>query len=385
MFVFMVFGLLSGVYLVINLVLPLVPIHTLIKTYIFQPILWGFVFLAIRRLPVYRPQAKINMRGTFTLLAFGIALVQIISAIIGGLFSGFGKNPASLTILGIITNIFFVGTMLVGIEMSRAWVVTTVSKRYSLVALIITAIFFSFISLPLNQIITFKMQIDSANIITSSWVPLLAENLLASLLVLIAGARASLAYRGLLAAFWWLCPILPDLSWGLKALIGAGVPIVGMVAVNSVYSARANRGKSKWKTSQATFPAGWVLTALACVIIVWFVMGVFPFKPSLIGSGSMTPLLATGDVVIIAKVPANAIKLGDVIEYRKDEHTNIVHRVISIDITNGGPVFVTKGDANNAPDDIHVLAENVNGKVVFNIRKVGMISIMLKNIFHVPD
>jgi signal peptidase len=385
MILYLLFGLLTGVYLVINLVFPHIPVHTLIKTYLFQPILWGCVILAVRRLPDYRPLGKINTRSTFYILALGIALAQIMSSIIGGLFSGFGKNPSSLTLLGIAENIFFVGTMLVAMELSRAWLVGAIGKKHSFVALIITAVFFSFISLPLNQIVNFKFQIESVNIITSSWVPLLAENLLASLLVMIAGARSSLAYRGLLAAFWWLCPILPDLTWGLKALIGVGVPIVGMAAVNSVYNARANRGKSKWKTSKAAFPTGWVVTTLVCVIIVWFVMGVFPFKPSLIGSGSMMPSIATGDVVIIAKVPANVIKLGDVIEYRKDERTNIVHRVISIDETGGTRTFVTKGDANNAPDDIHVLAENVNGKVVFNIRKVGMISIMLKNIFHVPD
>jgi len=381
MIVFLVLILLAIIYLVINLALPLIPISSLIRTYLIQPVLWGLVILSVRFLPGYRPQAKINARNNFIWLALGIAFAQVMLFIIGGLFSGFGKNPASHSLLGITENLFFVGAMLIGMELSRAWLVTRLGKRHSFVALTLTALFFTFIAIPLSQITNFKLQIESANIITSSWVPLLAENLLASLLVLIAGARASLAYRGLLAAFWWLCPILPDLSWGLKALIGAGVPIMGMALVNSFHTTKANRGKSKWKTRKAAFPVGWVVTTLACVFIVWFAVGVFPFKPSLIGSGSMSPLMETGDVVIVAKVPANSIKSGDIIEFRRDEHTNVVHRVISIDATGGKQTFTTKGDANAAPDDDKVIPENVIGKVVLNVRKIGLISIVLKRLF----
>jgi signal peptidase len=381
MSVFLVLGLLGAVYLAINLALPLLPVSTLVRTYFLQPVIWCSVILVVRFLPPYRPQAKISTRNGFVLLALGIAFTQVVLYGIGGLFSGFGQNPASRTLLGITENIFFVGAMLTGMELSRSWLVNRLGKRHSFMALTLTALFFTFISIPLSQVTGFKLQIESTNLVNSSWVPLLAENLLASLLVFIAGARASLACRGLLAAFWWLCPVLPDLSWGLKALIGAGVPIMGMALVYNEYSAQANRGKPKMKNRRAAFPAGLVVTALACVAIAWFAAGVFPFQPTLVGSGSMSPALDTGDVVIVAKAPAGSLKVGDIIEFRQDERTNIIHRVIGFDDAGGKAAYITKGDANTAPDVDGVIPENVIGKVVFNVPKIGMISIIVKNLF----
>jgi signal peptidase len=226
------------------------------------------------------------------------------------------------------------------------------------------------------------MQIQSANLVISSWVPLLAENLLASYLAMLAGARVSLAYRGLLAAFWWFCPILPNLNWSLKGLIGVAAPILGIIAVSSFYSAQTNRGKSRRKARKAAFPTGWIVTALACMVIIWFAVGVFPFQPSVVPSGSMIPVIYPGDVVIVAKTPAGAVKLGDIIEYRNvTENINIVHRVINVQGESPQRSFITKGDNNNAPDAQPVPEQNVIGKVILQIPKMGWISLFMKSLF----
>lgn len=366
----------------INLLLPIVPINALIKTFLFQPALWGLLILAMRFLPGYQTIARQSLRNSFLQIALGIGFLQVFLYIIGGLLSGFGKNPASITPLGITVNLFFVGSMLVGMEMSRAWLVTRLGKRHSFLALALVALIYTFVSIPLSQVTGFKMEIQSANLVISSWFPLLAENLIASLLAMLAGARASLSYRGLLAAFWWFCPVLPNLNWSLKGLIGVGVPILGMIAVSSFYSAKANRGKSRRWANTASFPTGWIVTALACVVIVWFAVGVFPFKPSVVPTGSMIPVINPGDMVIVAKTSGSNVKLGDIIEYRNvKEHINIVHRVIEVQGEDAQRFFITKGDNNNAPDIEPVPELNVVGKVVFNIPKVGWISIMIKNLF----
>lgn len=377
----LVLSLVITVYLVINLALPLVPIDPLIRSYVLQPLVWGLLILSFLFLPAWKPFARTSTWRTFIWLGLAIAFAQIFLYFIGGLFTGFGKNPSSITPLGITENLFFVGTMIVGMELGRTWLVTNLGKRHSFLALALVTILFTIVAIPLSQLTGFKFEVNSINLVTSSWVPLLAESLLASLLAMIAGARASIAYRGLLAAFWWLCPVLPDLSWGLKALIGAAVPIIGIMVVNSFFTERVSRIKSKRKVRKSYFPAGWIFASLCCVVLVWFVVGVFPFQPELVGSGSMTPVLRTGDVVIVAKVPASAVRVGDIIEYRKDENTNIVHRVINIDNSSGTETFTTKGDANSAEDENPVLAQNVVGKVVFDIPKVGWISIAIKQFF----
>jgi signal peptidase len=228
-----------------------------------------------------------------------------------------------------------------------------------------------------------KLQIGAVTQVNSVWLPLLCENLLASVLARLAGAKASLSYRAVLAAFWWFCPVLPDLSWALKGLIGAAVPIVGLMVVNGFHAAEANRGKPRRQAAKAAFPTGWVIATIGSVALVWFAVGLFPLQPTLVPSGSMIPVFYPGDVVIVAKAPATSVRLGDIIEYRNvKEKINIVHRVIEI---HGDPgqadYFITKGDNNSAPDVDPVTPEQVIGKVVFTVPKVGYVSIAVKQLF----
>jgi signal peptidase I len=371
---------LVAVYAVINVVFPLLPFDTALETYVLQPFLWLLVVLAVVLMPPYRTQAKLRIRNTFIWLGLGIALFQVVLYAIGGLFTGFGKNPASHTLTGIAETAFYMATMLLAVELSRAWLAARLGKRHSFIAVACLGVFFTFISIPTSQITGFTLEMQSTNIILSNWLPLLAENMLATMLVMLAGARASLAYRGLLAAFWWFCPVLPDLSWFFKALLGAGVPVMGMVTADTYYRMYSARLVARRKRESSALPISWIATALACVVIVWFAVGIFPFRPSVVGSGSMTPALHTGDMVVVVKVPAAQIKIGDIIEYRKDATTNIIHRVIDIDRSNG-LAFITRGDANNTADENPVDPENVIGRVLFNVPKVGWVSNWIKGYF----
>ena len=382
MITYLIIGMLAVVYLLINKALPLFPWNAMLKTYLLQPMLWLGVIAIIRWLPGYRPLGKINKKNDFILLGLGTAFVQVFLYIIGGLFSGFGKSPSSFTPLGIVENIFFVGAMLIGMEMSRAWLVTRFAKKHAFLVIILATLLFTFISLPLSQITGFQLRIESSNQVISSWLPLLAENLVASMLVMTAGASASLAYRGLLAAFWWLCPILPNLDWALKGLVGTVIPVIGIVVINDLYASQTSKVRSRKKMRSNALPTGWIFTAIGCVAIVWFATGVLPVKPSLVPSGSMVPVINPGDIVLTTAINTDAIKLGDIIEYKNSkENINIVHRVIEIGGDTDTRYFITKGDANNAPDADPVSPQAVLGKEIFIIPKVGLVSVAVKSIF----
>jgi hypothetical protein len=57
-------------------------------------------------------------------------------------------------------------------------------------------------------------------------------SLLSSYLALLGGPIASLAYRAPCQAFEWFSPILPDLSWGFKVLLGVAIPVFGFLYLN---------------------------------------------------------------------------------------------------------------------------------------------------------
>ena len=195
---FLLVGLLAAIYLIINMVLPHVGLNPQIATYLIQPLLWIILIVVVKILPGYRPLGKSSKKSVFVQFALGIAGIQILLYIIGGLFSGFGKSPSSFTLLGITENIFYVGTMLVGMELSRAWLVTRFGKKNTFMVIFLATLVFTIISIPLGQITGFQLRITSSNQVISSWLPLLAENMAASLLVLTGGASASLAFPSIM-------------------------------------------------------------------------------------------------------------------------------------------------------------------------------------------
>jgi len=374
----LVFGLLAAIYCLINLGLPRLPIDPFARTYVIQPILWGLLAWAIVVLPRYRTVGGLRVKAAIIQLALMIGFFQVLLYVIGGLFSGFGKSPYAFTPKSILTNLVFVGSMLVGVEFSRAWLVNRLGKKHTLQALIFVSVLYTLLSIPLARITGLTLDLGSISYMNSTVLPALAENLLASFLALMGGPLVAIAYRGILQAFWWFCPILPNLSWAFQGLIGTVVPIVGLVLANSL---RSWRRPGQAKRERGGSLAGWVVTTIIAVAIIWFAVGLFPVQPTTVISGSMRPTLDVGDVVIIAKVSADTVKPGDIIQFREAEGVTTVHRVVEIQESEGQRFFITKGDANSEPDTNPVLSANVVGKAVFDIPKIGWAAIAVKEFF----
>jgi signal peptidase I len=384
---FIIPGVVCLIYLVINLALPHVPIGSWTRTYLLQPLMWGalavYAWLAGRN-SANKTIGRLASGSSFMMLAVAVGMIQVVMYIAGGVITGFGRNPASMTVTGIITNLFFVGTALAAFEFSRAYLVGRLGHKKPFLAIALIAIFFTIASIPLSQMTGFAPRIESSNIVLSSWLPLLAENLFATALALTSGAPAALAYRGILAAFWWFCPVLPDLEWSLKGLIGVAAPLVGLVTANNHLTAWKNRGKPRKRVGAESLPAGWIVAALACVLVVWFVVGVFPWKPTLVGSGSMSPYMKTGDVVMVVKIDPAVVTVGDIIVFKQvegDNSINVMHRVIGTVDVAGKTCFVTKGDANNTEDPDPVDPSAVKGRVSAVIPKIGWVSVAIKSLF----
>jgi len=99
------------------------------------------------------------------------------------------------------------------------------------------------------------------------------------------------------------------------------------------------------------------------------------YKTYVVLSGSMAPAIRAGAVVMAASVPPGTLKVGDVIVYnRSDVAETVTHRII--DIPNGGdrPTFITKADAEPAPDTWTVqYAGNTAGKIVLSLPYAGYV------------
>ena len=116
-----------------------------------------------------------------------------------------------------------------------------------------------------------------------------------------------------------------------------------------------------------------IILLLSFFSYVWYqaYTGELQFKTVL--SGSMSPAINAGDVVLISKTNPEEIKEGDIITFREGK-TFITHRVIEI-VNNS---FRTKGDANEDPDMKIIKTEQIVGKVIFVIPFLGYLGYFVR-------
>lgn len=111
------------------------------------------------------------------------------------------------------------------------------------------------------------------------------------------------------------------------------------------------------------------------IFILWSfvpIEGNYTFR--IVQSGSMEPEIQTG--AVIATIPRTEYGVNDVVTFRGTDlnPTPTTHRIVGIEKGEGGPFFVTKGDANEDQDHRRISKEEVLGKVFLNVPFVGYVS-----------
>ncbi len=108
------------------------------------------------------------------------------------------------------------------------------------------------------------------------------------------------------------------------------------------------------------------------------------YNAYVIVSPSMVPTIKVMDAILIKR--ADEFKIGDVCTYfSKDPRwpgIMITHRIIGTDINeNGEKVYIFKGDANYSSDTLTVSKDQIYGKVIMKIPKIGYVQYFLSNAY----
>ena len=104
----------------------------------------------------------------------------------------------------------------------------------------------------------------------------------------------------------------------------------------------------------------------------------FGIKTFNIISGSMEPKININDIVITKEVDKSELIKGDIISFNLDGEI-ITHRITKIETKNGELIYTTKGDNNEVTDIEHVKYEQIEGKQIGVIPKLGIVLSILKN------
>lgn len=121
-----------------------------------------------------------------------------------------------------------------------------------------------------------------------------------------------------------------------------------------------------------------LLITLAVIIAFLLVgMKLFGLQIYTILSPSMEPKYPTGSIIYVKKVDTADLKVKDVVTYQLTDTMTATHRIIELvpDTENPDKVlYRTKGDNNDAPDEVLVESDRVLGKVVFGIPLLGFLA-----------
>lgn len=99
-------------------------------------------------------------------------------------------------------------------------------------------------------------------------------------------------------------------------------------------------------------------------------------------TGSMEPTIEVGDVILVADISAEDLKVDDIITYKStasdSEGMLITHRIIDINEEDG--MITTKGDANDVEDQ-PITSEQVYGKMTYKFVLISLLTKIIRNKF----
>lgn len=299
-----------------------------------------------------------------------------------GLFSGFVKSSYSLSFINIIKNTFPVIALILISELMR-YVLFNKTKR-NLPCLIIGCLLFVMVDVnTMVHIYDVKTALGITKMICLVVFPSITKNIFLTYLTMKVGYKNGIIYRLITEISTYLFPIFPDFGEYINVLLKTVLPIAIMARLNNMFNYYSVRKIKDSRYNNRKLVLYSVIT-FALLTIVLLTSGLFTYQALTIGSGSMSPAIEKGDVIILKGMKneeVRKIKKGDVLVYNHDNKI-IVHRVIKKS-NNGKTIsFKTKGDYNNAKDSWTVKQEDVIGIVKFRIRWVGMPTVALNELLN---
>ena len=370
--------LIITVYLLTNIIVPYTFTGNII--FLIDALLWAIPIAATILITKLTQTTMKRTDKTLIQLAAIIAVFQVFLAVFTAFFMGFGKNaniwtPTTLTI-------YFPYLLMpfLAMELSRAYLTKAVNRKESTLNLFLISLFYTLIlSATISGYTSLTTPLAISEFLIKTFIPTLAVSVLATYLANLGGFPANLIYMLIPTAFSWFSPILPNPPWTAQSIITVMAATIGFLIIDqTIITSPAKRIHPKILKKQKNQLTQWTAIILIGLVAVWSSTGLLGFTPTIIGSGSMQPTLNVGDITIIISAPVNTIAEGDIIQYRTAD-APIIHRVTDTYTSGGSRWFITKGDANNAPDPDPVGQDQVMGKAVFTIPQLGWVSITIKD------
>ena len=313
-----------------------------------------------------------------------LSCIHIIIFFYMGFILGFTKSPYKHNMLSIIKNTTLQIIPIVGIEVTRS--IIAIKNKKNKLALTIITILLLLLEIKYNTILElFSNKEELFKYICSTIIPLISYNILYTYLSLKGSYSLTLIYRIPKEVIILLLPILPNMNWFVTGAIGVLSPTI----IYGLFKYKFTKEKKDIRKNQETMISkiSFVSAVILSIILICFMLGLFPYEPIAILSDSMSPTYNRGDVIIFRKMSEEELKqipINTIIVYTI-ENKNIAHRIVNKKEEKNSVVYQTKGDNNNVADSNLIKIEQIKGVYMFHIKYIGFPSIWLNSYFNNGD
>ena len=358
------------------------------SAYVVPAIIWLLAAVILLKTTV---MVRNTVKDKLFMVLLTLLSLRFITDVITGLSFGFGLNLLSVSTTNIVINVLRTLPMIVALESLRTTLTFRIDKlrgsRKRVFLITLTTVAMALAYVPITRLLSlFPLTTgDTIPFIINRLFPLLAESVVLTTLAYVGGAIFPIIYMSLVKIYVFVMPVLPvqhgharPLAYMLMSLLQLAVlwsiqskRVSLKEMYNSISSRRTGTLRRVIHLAMTTFNI-----LIAGGILILLITG---GRLTVVTSGSMTPTLNVGDIVVVT--PTQDIQNGTIAVYI-GERSLVIHRVVSITTQNNGTkLYVFKGDANNNVDPNPVPQKYIVGKMMFKLPSIGLPVVLLtKNV-----
>lgn len=369
--------LLLIIYLILSKLI-LIPAASTDYLEFINPLFWTLCFgvcFFLRRKEEERIKSKTEKIQKLLIITILFYLIYFVS----GFIVGYGYTIYDKSILGIVKNII-------------SYVIPAIFQTYVICKLVFES--YRKTSINILIFIIFAMfKIDFEVLFSLNGMELfkyIIGNLFVELLRLVtimylsymASYKACLIYAIPYVVINIIVPFIPNYDWFWTMLAQFILSTIIYIVYRKIERNVESYDDTKiYKKGNQFFKR---LFLIILFILIFFVAGVFTYKPIAIMSNSMVPTFQRGDMVVIEKIKnygVKNLKVGDIVAFKSNGQI-IIHRIIEKDERDKNNIkYTTKGD-NNSANDPEILENQIIGVVKFKIIYVGYPSVLLNELLN---
>lgn len=305
-------------------------------------------------------------------------LIFFMLSYLAGLFIGFNRTIYSFGLTNLANNIAPTIVLIFLTEILRYQFIKKSNKNK--IVVILSAIIFTGIDICIaNTYYNLAVQNQLYEFVGLIIMCGITKNILMTVMALRYDYVIPITYRLVMDLYEFLIPIIPGFGPYVKSVVMIVYPIILtflMYKGDKIFVKEKPEQKRKHNVAFITI-------TVILLILVALNSGFFKYQTLVVGSNSMKPYISRGDVVLVDKIDTEEhknLKKGDILAFK--QHSKIiVHRIYKIIQRGDNVYFVTKGDNNNQADQGIIEPGDVVGKVLLKVKKIGLPSIWLNDLF----